>query len=109
MKNHLQKISGSLLDDETRCVHYNGENDRVAIKFYCCKTYYPCYACHEEGDCQLYAVWPVEQFDEKAILCGSCRHELTINEYFQCGYVCPSCESSFNPNCALHKYLYFEH
>lgn len=108
MRRYSQEVQGLLVDDETRCVHYSTETDRIAIKFYCCDTYYPCHLCHEETGCGHHAVWPVNQFDEKAILCGSCGHELTIYEYFQSSYQCPSCKANFNPGCSLHKELYFE-
>ncbi|PIC57418.1 hypothetical protein CSV80_09065 [Sporosarcina sp. P12(2017)] len=108
MKKYSQEVQGLLVDDETRCVHYSTENDRIAIKFYCCKIYYPCHLCHEEIGCGLHAVWPASQSNKKAILCGSCGHELTITEYFQSDYQCPSCLANFNPGCGLHKELYFE-
>ncbi|WP_376776801.1 CHY zinc finger protein [Sporosarcina sp. NCCP-2331] len=101
------EVHGLLIDEETRCVHFHTEADRIAIKFYCCKTYYPCYDCHEETGCGDHAVWPVEQFDEKAVLCGSCGHELTVNEYINSHHRCPSCRSGFNPGCSLHRNLYF--
>jgi uncharacterized CHY-type Zn-finger protein len=53
-------------------------------------------------------VWPKESFDKKGILCGSCKEELTIEEYLGCHSVCPKCQAEFNPGCSLHKHLYFE-
>ena len=47
IKGHL--IKGTVLDKETRCAHYHSEIDRIAIKFFCCNTYFPCYECHEGG------------------------------------------------------------
>lgn len=102
------RVSGNVVDSETRCTHYHSELDIVAIKFYCCDTYFPCHSCHEEAGCGGHNVWPKKKFDEKAILCGCCRHELTINEYMTCHYKCPSCKAAFNPGCGLHKGLYFE-
>ncbi|WP_408606663.1 CHY zinc finger protein [Domibacillus epiphyticus] len=103
-----QNVRGSVLDDETRCAHYHKEIDRIAIKFYCCQTYYPCHSCHEEDGCGSAKVWPKERFDEKAVLCGGCGHELTVQEYLDCQSKCPNCSTSFNPGCSLHKHFYFE-
>lgn len=101
-------IKGSVLDDETRCTHYHTQRDIVAIKFFCCQTYYPCFSCHEEEGCGSPAAWPKEQFEQKAILCGSCGHELSINRYLQSASRCPYCKAPFNPGCRLHWHLYFE-
>ena len=108
MQLKVHTVRGKVLDDETRCAHYHSEIDRIAIKFYCCNTYYPCYQCHEEDGCDNPAVWPKEQFDTKAILCGGCGHELTIMEYLDCKSACPECSVAFNPGCSLHRHLYFE-
>ncbi|WP_164667976.1 CHY zinc finger protein [Virgibacillus doumboii] len=101
------KIKGAI-DNETRCEHYHDKNDRIAIKFYCCGEYYPCYHCHKQYGCSDTKVWPREEFDQHAVLCGSCNTELTINEYLGSRNRCPSCGSSFNPGCSLHYHLYFE-
>lgn len=100
-------IKGAI-DNETRCEHYHSQNDRIAIKFYCCGAYFPCIKCHERYGCGNLKVWPRETFDQKAILCGSCKTELTINEYLNSGNQCPACHKAFNPGCALHYHLYFE-
>ncbi|PKR83390.1 CHY zinc finger protein [Heyndrickxia camelliae] len=106
IKGH--EVKGSLVDEETRCTHYHTEKDRIAIKFFCCQTYYPCYQCHEEHGCGHSAVWPRKDFDQKAILCGTCGTELTIIQYMDCDYRCPKCNEDFNPGCHLHRHLYFE-
>lgn len=108
MQINGQIVRGKILDKETRCAHYHSEIDRIAIKFYCCDTYYPCYTCHEEDGCGTPAVWPKEKFDEKAVLCGRCGYELSIGEYLDCKSVCPKCSAEFNPECGLHWGLYFE-
>lgn len=100
------KIKGSI-DNETRCAHYHGENDRIAIKFYCCKDYFSCFQCHDQYGCGEVKVWPREDFDKEAIICGSCNMEITINQYLTSGYSCPSCGAKFNPGCSLHYHLYF--
>ncbi|WP_174614326.1 CHY zinc finger protein [Virgibacillus ihumii] len=101
------KVTGAI-DKETRCSHYYENNDIIAIKFYCCKEYFPCYQCHAEYGCGHNKVWPKVKFDEKAILCGNCKNELTINEYLNGGYSCPNCYASFNPGCSIHYHLYFQ-
>ncbi|WP_461179891.1 CHY zinc finger protein [Virgibacillus ainsalahensis] len=107
MEIHDKQIKGAI-DKETRCRHYHQSNDRIAIKFYCCGEYFPCYQCHHEYGCGGGQVWPRKRFDQKAILCGSCGTEHTIKQYLESGNVCPECEASFNPGCSLHYHLYFE-
>ena len=108
MRINGHMVRGKVLDEETRCAHYHAEIDRIAIKFYCCNTYYPCYECHQEDGCGAPAVWPIEKFGEKAVLCGGCGYELTVAEYLDCQSICPTCSVAFNPGCSLHRYLYFE-
>lgn len=104
----MTNIKGIKVDTETRCAHYHSEIDRIAIKFFCCGIYYPCFECHEAIGCGQPAVWPKEQFNQKAVLCGTCRHEMTVQEYLDCNSCCPQCKAPFNPGCNLHKHLYFE-
>ena len=101
------KVKGAI-DLETRCNHYHNENDRIAIRFYCCGEYFSCFKCHQEFGCGEKAVSPQAKFGERAILCGSCGKELTVHEYLNSGYACPKCRSAFNPSCSLHYDLYFE-
>jgi uncharacterized CHY-type Zn-finger protein len=101
-------LKGKLVDDETRCEHYHSPLDIIAIKFKCCNDYYPCYECHEELASHPSQVWTKEERNTKAILCGICKTELTIQEYIDSANTCPQCNSSFNPNCSRHYHLYFE-
>jgi uncharacterized CHY-type Zn-finger protein len=101
-------INGKLTDDYTRCSHYHSPQDIIAIKFKCCDTYYACIHCHEELANHPPQVWEKEAFDNKAVLCGNCKHQLTINEYFNCNYKCPKCSSAFNPKCSNHNHFYFQ-
>lgn len=80
----------------------------IAIKFKCYQTYYACYLCHEAEAGHPAQVWKSQEFDKKAILCGACGEELTIDRYLQCDAVCPACPSGFNPGCRHHHHLYFE-
>ncbi|TYR81647.1 hypothetical protein FZC66_07385 [Priestia megaterium] len=101
-------VKGSLVDNQTRCTHYHSKKDIIAIKFYCCKTYYPCYKCHEEHANHSIRRWPKSLFNQQAILCGACKTELTIEQYLSCHSSCPVCHSSFNPGCSSHTHIYFE-
>ncbi|MDQ0207618.1 CHY zinc finger protein [Alkalicoccobacillus murimartini] len=104
----MKKIKGSLLDEQTRCVHYHSEKDIIAIKFKCCGHYYPCYQCHQEHEDHPIKVWSKENYNEKAILCGVCQSELRIDDYLRGGYFCPNCGSLFNEGCKHHSSIYFE-
>jgi len=102
-----QIVYGNVIDDETRCEHYHSKRDIVAIQFRCCGKYYPCYLCHNESENHAIRVWKQEEFDAKAILCGSCKQQLSINEYLHASH-CRYCRAAFNPGCSLHYHLYFE-
>ncbi|UOQ83451.1 CHY zinc finger protein [Gracilibacillus salinarum] len=106
-KIHGVHVHGAVIDQETRCKHYRLPEDIVAIKFKCCNTHYPCYKCHEEEADHPAEVWPEEEYNQQAILCGKCGTALTISAYMQCDSACPHCGSSFNPGCRLHSHLYF--
>lgn len=101
-------LKGDLVDDETRCAHYHSPLDIIAIKFKCCNVYYPCYECHAEKTNHAATVWPKDEWNTKAILCGHCKTELTIREYMFSNNECPNCKAAFNPNCSRHYHLYFE-
>jgi uncharacterized CHY-type Zn-finger protein len=102
------RIYGTLLDQVTRCIHYNTIKDIIAIKFKCCEKYYPCIYCHNEAENHEVQVWLKDEFYHKAVYCGECKSELTITEYLNNPAHCPKCQSIFNPNCSLHKHFYFE-
>jgi uncharacterized CHY-type Zn-finger protein len=100
-------VRGEDVDPQTRCAHYSGERDVVALKFACCETYYPCYRCHEAGANHEAAVWPVGSEGERAVLCGACESELSIREYLTGDATCAECGAAFNPGCANHFHRYF--
>ena len=102
------EVKGKPVDDQTRCEHYHSSLDVIAIKFKCCDEYYPCYQCHEETVNHRAEVWPKEEWNTKAILCGVCKTELTITEYMSSNNSCSHCRSAFNPGCSNHYHLYFE-
>ena len=102
------KVYGKLIDDNTRCVHYHSPLDVIAIKFKCCGEYYPCYQCHEETAGHAALAWNKDEWNTKAILCGVCKTEMSIEQYLGSANQCPFCNASFNPNCSKHYHLYFE-
>jgi len=101
-------VRGVEVDDESRCAHYRTSCDIVAIRFPCCGEYFACIECHRELAEHEAAIWPHDQFGEKAVLCGGCGHEMTIQAYLDCDSLCPACSREFNPNCVFHHHLYFE-
>jgi len=102
------KVYGKVIDDNTRCEHYHSTVDIIAIKFKCCDKYYPCYQCHEEMADHAAQTWNKNEWNVKAILCGACKKELTIQEYIESGNNCPNCKAAFNSSCSKHYHLYFQ-
>ncbi|MBL7874137.1 MAG: chromophore lyase [Cyclobacteriaceae bacterium] len=100
-------VKGKVIDNQTRCSHYHTELDIIAIKFKCCDTYYPCYSCHAESTDHKPLTWDSVEWNKKAILCGACGLELSVQEYMDSNNTCTRCQSSFNPNCKKHYDLYF--
>jgi uncharacterized CHY-type Zn-finger protein len=100
-------VRGVNLDPQTRCEHYHSALDIVAIKMKCCGVYYACKDCHAALAGHEIDVWPRSEWTQKAILCGYCRTELTINDYIGTGHRCPACKAEFNPGCRKHYQLYF--
>ncbi|HKN75771.1 MAG TPA: CHY zinc finger protein [Candidatus Acidoferrum sp.] len=101
------EIRGLSLDPQTRCLHYHGPNDIIAIKMKCCATYYACKDCHEALAGHPIEPWSQSEWHHQAILCGACRVELTISDYLRCNSVCPACRAAFNPACRNHYHFYF--
>jgi N-acetyltransferase len=101
-------VHGNLVDEQTRCIHYNTPKDIIAIKMKCCNAYYACITCHNEIANHQPVVWPLHEFDTKVILCGGCKNELTISTYLNSNYTCPYCAAAFNPKCSNHNHLYFQ-
>jgi uncharacterized CHY-type Zn-finger protein len=102
------EVRGMEVDAQTRCAHYRSAVDIVAIKMKCCGVYYACKDCHVAVAGHAIVVWPREEFDAKAILCGACGVELTISEYLGCEGRCPGCGAGFNAECRGHWGFYFE-
>ena len=104
---HNEKVNGIDIDAQTRCAHYQTDVDIIAIKFRCCRQWFPCYECHRESAGHEAQIWPGAEMDERAILCGACGYKLSIAEYIGCESTCPVCKAKFNPGCARHFHLYF--
>ncbi|MBB1023962.1 MULTISPECIES: CHY zinc finger protein [unclassified Dietzia] len=100
-------VLGATVDDQTRCVHYRSPLDVVAIRFHCCREFYPCFRCHAEAADHAVSAWPRAEFDTPAILCGVCRSTLSISRYLEVDG-CPACGAAFNPGCSLHHSIYFD-
>ncbi len=101
-------VHGLELDPETRCAHWRGPLDIIALKMRCCGRYYACHACHDALENHPVRVWPKAEWDQTAVLCGACGHELSVHAYLASGSRCPACEAAFNPGCRNHHHLYFE-
>jgi uncharacterized CHY-type Zn-finger protein len=99
-------IRGVDVDPETRCAHYDGPKDVVAIQFPCCEAFYPCSRCHEEVADHPAERWSRDAFDRRAVYCGACGHRLRILTYRGTDR-CPACGTDFNPGCAAHADRYF--
>lgn len=102
------RVLGIDLDPQTRCGHYHGVLDIIAIKMKCCGAYYACKDCHDALADHTAEVWPRSEWNQLAVLCGSCGMELTVAQYLGCSDKCPGCSSPFNPRCRNHYHFYFE-
>ncbi|MBN8235878.1 hypothetical protein JF544_11495 [Halobacillus kuroshimensis] len=103
----MHDVKGTQVDAQTRCVHYHSDIDIIALKFHCCGTFYACWSCHEEHAGHKPSRWPREQWNQRAVLCGNCGYEMTIQEYMNTSS-CSSCSHRFNERCSLHYPLYFD-
>ncbi|MYD79202.1 MAG: hypothetical protein F4X44_01110 [Gammaproteobacteria bacterium] len=100
-------VLGQSIDAQTRCDHYHGPTDIVAIRFKCCGNWFSCYFCHRELTDHESTVWELSETKTEAIICGSCGARLTISSYLNAEDQCPHCKADFNPGCHLHHHLYF--
>jgi len=101
-------VHGIALDGQTRCAHWHGKLDIVAIRMACCGVYYACRECHDELADHAAKVWPIAEWEQPAVLCGACGLEMSVRDYLGCANQCPACAAAFNPGCASHHHLYFE-
>lgn len=108
MVSTFPNVRGVNLDSQTRCEHYHGPTDIVAIKMKCCGLYYACKDCHTALADHEIQVWPENEWNQQAILCGACGTELTIHQYMLSESRCPVCAERFNPGCRNHYHFYFQ-
>lgn len=105
---HGTTVRGVDVGSKTRCRHYDGRTDVIALRFGCCAAYFPCSSCHDAVADHDSEPWPRDRFDEPAVLCGSCGETLTVRAYLDADFRCPNCGVEFNPGCAAHYDRYFE-
>jgi uncharacterized CHY-type Zn-finger protein len=105
---HGHAVRGVAVDAETRCAHWHGTTDIIALRMKCCLEWFPCYECHAGLADHAAQRWTLEERDTGAILCGACGLVLNIQDYMACDSRCPGCDSAFNPSCTDHYHLYFE-
>jgi uncharacterized CHY-type Zn-finger protein len=101
-------IRGVEVDPRGRCAHYRSPEDVVAVRFPCCGAFWACHACHAGLADHEAERWPASDFRRKAVRCGACGAELTIDAYLDSPSECPRCGAAFNPRCERHHHLYFE-
>ncbi len=105
---HGQEVRGVAVDAQTRCSHWDGPTDVIALRLKCCGEWFPCYECHEAVTDHPARVWPLSERDQDAVLCGVCGAVLSIESYLASDSTCPRCGAAFNPGCQTHYHLYFE-
>lgn len=101
-------VHGLSVTPLTQCTHWHSPLDIIAIKHFCCNKFYACITCHNASEAHNPSIWPRTLREEMAVLCGQCKHVLTIDEYMKSGSKCTACGSGFNPGCKNHWDLYFE-
>jgi uncharacterized CHY-type Zn-finger protein len=107
-ENPRKPVHGLDVDAQTRCAHWRSPLDIVAIRIKCCGVYYACKDCHEALAGHPIEVWPPDEWDRLAVMCGACGAELAIAAYLASSDACPACHAPFNPGCRLHRRFYFE-
>src|ERR1700723_2096011 len=93
----LQDVRGVNLDAQTRCEHYRGSTDIIAIKMKCCGEYYACKDCHQSLARHPIEVGPKSECAQTPSPRAPAPTELTINQYMHCDSRCPNCRAPFNP------------
>ncbi|SCU94390.1 LAFA_0F21550g1_1 [Lachancea sp. 'fantastica'] len=107
---------GLLIDNQSRCVHWNSQLDVVCFKLKCCQHYYACHSCHDALESHPVQKYNISQDPSShVVLCGVCRNTMSFNQYRSKtasirdqSLQCPFCCASFNPNCKLHYSIYFD-
>ncbi|BAP72907.1 helper of Tim protein 13 [Kluyveromyces marxianus] len=99
-------IHGKLVDKQSRCEHWHGPLDVIALKLKCCNKYYACYECHNELESHPISKYNIAEPHVNLIVCGVCNHEMSFDSYAS-ELKCPRCSAPFNPGCKLHYDMYF--
>ncbi|PSQ08173.1 hypothetical protein BRC97_02075 [Halobacteriales archaeon QS_6_71_20] len=105
---HGTTVRGVDVGPETRCRHYDGSTDVIALRLGCCGGFFACASCHDAVADHDAEPWPRGRFDEPAVLCGGCGATLSVRSYLDADFRCPDCGAAFNPGCAAHYGRYFE-
>jgi uncharacterized CHY-type Zn-finger protein len=101
-------VHGVSVTPLTQCTHWHSPLDIIAIKHFCCKKFYACISCHDACETHESGIWPKVLWDQRAVLCGQCKHVLSVDEYMSGGSKCMKCGSGFNPGCKNHWRMYFD-
>ena len=99
----MSEIIGLAIDDAGRCQHWHQSVDIIANKCRACQKYFACYLCHHAIMTHQFEPMPMSQI---SVMCGICHLKMTGNDYIQ-QTNCPICHHQFNPQCHLHKDIYF--
>lgn len=100
-------LRGDQVGPQTRCAHYDGPDDIIAIRSVCCGVYYPCIECHAATAGHAPTPCPAARRHEDAVLCGACRRTMSAVAYLEADHACPHCGAAFNPGCTAHHDRYF--
>lgn len=103
---HGVALRGLLVDRQSRCEHYAGPTDVVALQPACCPDYWACRRCHDALAGHEAVPAPVDDARREPALCGVCGRRMPTQEYLGTES-CPACGAGFNPGCRLHRHLYF--
>jgi uncharacterized CHY-type Zn-finger protein len=58
-------VHGTNLSPTTQCAHWHSPLDIIAIKHFCCKKFYACVSCHDEGERHGSVPWPSSVWGRK--------------------------------------------
>jgi uncharacterized CHY-type Zn-finger protein len=105
---HGERVYGLDVDEATRCAHWHGPTDIIALRMQFWGKWFPCHECHQAIADHDASVWPRSGRATEAILCGACGKALRIDQYLDGESRCHRCDAAFNPGCAKHWDLYFE-
>lgn len=105
-------VRGQRVDDQGRCVHYDGPTDVVCHRFPDTGwTFWACHKCFHHAEGRPRRLWEAKEATELAVQCGVCRSILSIAYYRERqeagDHSCPHCHAAWNPKCVGHRGHYF--